>query len=167
MTLIANLSSQVSGPGEGLCVCVMRVHVGLCVCICFPGLCVSLCSSSALHLGLPLSCGPLSSGNKAGFLISRDEERCLRCTGVAWGVVARGRCPWGEQSFLCQIPKCHLGAACAARLSPRLRQGPKRLLEPPCSLHLNCLGFGGQRLRNFLGSPAGGILWDRGSMGSL
>lgn len=114
MTLISSPSSQVFGPGEGLCVCVMCVHVGLCVCICFPGLCVSLCSSSALYPGLPRSCGALSSGNKAAFLISRDGERCLGCTGVARGVVARGRWPWGEQSFLCQIPKCHLGAARAA-----------------------------------------------------
>lgn len=109
-----NLSSQVFGTGEGLCVCVMCVHVGFGVCICFPGLCVSLCSSSAPYLGLPLSCGPLSSGNKAEFRISRDGERCLGCTGVAWGMVVRGGGPWGEESFLCQIPKCHLGAVCVA-----------------------------------------------------
>ena len=55
-------------------VCVFQVYVSLRSC------------SSTLHPGLPLSCGPLSSGNKAGCLISRDGDRCPVCTGVGWGV---------------------------------------------------------------------------------
>lgn len=99
--------------GGPVCLCDVCARQPLCVYL-FPRSVCVLCSSLALHPRLPLSCGPLSSGHKAGFLISRDRERCLGCTGVARGVVARGRWPWGEESFLCQIPKCHSGAACAA-----------------------------------------------------
>lgn len=84
-----NLSSQALGPGEGLCVCVMCMRVCLCVRVCFPELCVSVGSCcSALHPGLPLSCAPPSSGNKAGFTVPRDGDRYPGCTGVRWGMVA-------------------------------------------------------------------------------
>lgn len=156
-----NLSSQAPGTGEDLCVCVMCMHVGLRVRVCFPGLCVSLCTCSpAPHPGLPLSCGPLSSGNKAGFPVPRDGERCPGCTGVGWGCGSKRRGRPGERSPFCAKSLSAIWGPHVQHDCPCLEQGPSP----------NCLGFRGQRLRNFLGSPAcvlgRSMLWDWGSMGT-
>lgn len=79
------------------CVCVC---VALCVQFCFPGLCVSLAPVPQLSSpSWPLSCGPLSSGNRAGIPLSRAVERYpdLHRSG------SRRRVAW-ERSLLFFVP---------------------------------------------------------------
>lgn len=62
---------------------------------------------------LPLSCGPLSSGEKAVFQVSKDGERCPGGPGEGFGVLAREGVP-GEKSPFCAKSLSAIGAMCAA-----------------------------------------------------
>lgn len=143
-----------------MCLCNVHACWSLCAFLFSRAVCVLCSCSSAPHPGLPLSCGPLSSGNKAGFPVPRDGERCPGCTEVGWGCGSKRRGRPGERSPFCAKSLSAIWGPRMQHDCPCLGQGPS----------LNCLGYGGQRLRNFLGFPAGvlgrGMLWDWGSMGT-
>lgn len=87
MALILNLSSQASGTGDGLCVCVMCMHVGLCVCVCLFSR--VLCVLVLLLLSSPLGCfspvGLCLLGIRQGFQfegMERDAQIAQEWDGV-------------------------------------------------------------------------------------
>lgn len=87
------LSFQAFGTGEGLCVCAMCVHVSLCVCLLSRAVCPCAPVPQLSTPGCLSPMGLLSSGNKAGFLVSKDGERHPGCIGMGFGVVGREGVP--------------------------------------------------------------------------
>lgn len=94
-----------------MCLCNVRA-CWLRVCVSQACVCPRAPAPQLSTLGCLSPLGLCLLGIRQGFPFQR-MGKCLGCTGVGWGTVAREE-PWGEESFLCQIPKCHLGAACAA-----------------------------------------------------
>lgn len=135
------LSSQAFGTGRA-CVSVQCVCMSVFVCM-------SVVQDCVLRAPVPQLSTQAASllwvfwekGGVSGFKGWREMPRLHR-SGIWCPGKRRG--PWGEESFLCQIPKCHLGPCVQHNYLPAWAE-----------TSLNCLGFGGQRLRTFLGFPAG------------
>lgn len=137
------LSSQAFGTGRA-CVSVPCVCVSVFVC-------VSVVQDRVLRAPVPQLSTQAASllrasvfwgkGGVPGFKGWRETPRLHR-SGIWCPGKRRG--PWGEESFLCQIPKCHLG--------PRVQHNH---LPAWAEASLNGLGSRGQRPRTLLGFPAG------------
>lgn len=137
------LSSQAFGTGRA------RVSVQ-CVCMSV-SVCVSVVRDYVLRAPVPQLPTQAASflgasvfwekGGVSGFKGWRETPRLHR-SGIWCPGKRRG--PWGGESFLCQIPKCHSGPCVQHNHLPAWAE-----------TSLNCLGFGGQRLGTFLGFPAG------------
>lgn len=135
------LPSQAFGTGRA-CVSVPCVCMSAFVCVSVVQDCVlraPVPQLSAQAASLPRAC---LLGKRRCVRFHRRERPRLHRSGIWCPGKRRG--PWGEESFLCQIPKCHLG--------PCVRH---HHLPARAEASLNCLGFGGQRLRTLLGFPAG------------
>lgn len=88
MTLIPNYPPKPLALGGPVCLCNVCACRSLCACLLSRTVSFVLLFLSSPPR-LPLSCGPLSSGEKAVFQVSKDGERCPGCTGVGFGVLAR------------------------------------------------------------------------------
>lgn len=94
-----------------MCLCSVCMSVFVCVSVVQD--CVLCAPVPQLSTRLPLSCGPLSSGEKAVFQVSKDGERCPGGPGEGFGVLAREGVP-GEMSPFCAKSLSAIGAMCAA-----------------------------------------------------
>lgn len=115
MTLIPNYPPKPSALGGPVCLC------SVCAC---RSLCACLLSRTVLRAPVPQLSTQAASllwasvfwekGGVSGFKGRREMPRWPR-RGIWCPGKRRG--PWGEESLLCQIPKCHWGHVCGITIS--------------------------------------------------